>query len=84
MYYLTHEEVKRILLIFLNYSSHEEFAAKKVRGHEGAIFRHANLIRTELHPICQSKHTTISTFFFFTIMKVIVLSVTCYSIHHLT
>lgn len=39
----------------------EELASKKVRGHEGSIFSHSDLIRTELHPICQLKHANQNT-----------------------
>lgn len=57
----THKEVKRVLFVLLNHISSEELASKKVRGHEGSIFSHSDLIRTELHPVCQLKHANQNT-----------------------
>lgn len=45
-----------VFFIFLDGGSHEELASKQVRGHEGAILRHANLIGAELHPVCAVRH----------------------------
>lgn len=47
--------------MLLDHVTPEELASKKVRGHEGSIFRHSDLIRTELHPICQLKHANQNT-----------------------
>lgn len=53
--FLTHQEMKRVLLIFLHNSSHEELASKHVWGHKGAILCHPNFIWTELHPVYRLK-----------------------------
>lgn len=50
---LTHEEVQRVLLVLLHHTPHEELTAEQLRGHEGAILGHADLVRTELHPVCR-------------------------------
>lgn len=52
---LTHQEVKRVLLVLLHHSTHEELASKQVGSHEGAILRHPDLIWAELHPVCSWK-----------------------------
>lgn len=51
--FLTHQEVERVLLIFLHHSPHEKLASKQVGGHEGAVLCHSNFIRAELDPVCR-------------------------------
>lgn len=53
--FLTHQKMKRVFFILLDYSSHEELASKQVRRHEGAVLCHPNFIRGELHPVCRLK-----------------------------